>query len=462
MRRSANATTLGIVTQDPIAIPATRYARSAGMHVAYQTFGNGPIDLVLVDQWFSNVDAMWAFPPLARLLTQLASFSRVIVFDKRGTGLSDPIAVDALPTIEEWIDDLRAVLDEVGSERTCLLSGIGASVMTLVFAATYPERTSALVLVDGCARLAWAEDYPWGQDVGRLAADLERLRAGWGTNGGTMTFLAPGLMNDRALAQQYIRYERQSASPGVAIAMIGWLYDVDVRHVLPAIRVPTLLLHHAGATRIAPVHGRYIAERIEGARYLEVPGADNYTWAGDSATLVAEIQEFLTGARPVLEPDRVLSTILFTDIVDSTRRAAAVGDARWRDVMAAHDHEVRQALERFRGREIKTTGDGFLAAFDGPARAVRAALSIRDAIASHGVAIRAGLHTGEIELRGADVAGLAVHIAARISAMAESGEVLVSSTVKDLVAGSGIVFEPRGTHQLKGVPDEWRLFAATG
>jgi class 3 adenylate cyclase len=332
--------------------------------------------------------------------------------------------------------------------------------MALVFAATYPERTSSLVLVDGCARLSWAEDYPWGQPVDRLATDLEWLRAGWGRDGGTMTFLAPELMSNRALFEQYVRYERQSASPGMAKAMIGWLYDVDVRHVLPAIRVPTLLLHHADATRIAPVHGRYIAERIVGARYVELPGAANYTWAGDTGPMLAEIQEFLTGARPILEPDRVLATVLFTDIVDSTKRAAELGDARWGEVMAAHDRAVRAALEQYRGREIKTTGDGFLATFDGPARAVRAALSIREAIAAQGIEVRSGLHTGEVELTGSDIAGIAVHIAARISAMAGAGEVFVSSTVKDLVTGSGILFEPRGTRPLKGIADDWRIFAA--
>jgi class 3 adenylate cyclase len=450
------------MTREPLDPPATQYARAGELHIAYQVIGDGPIDLVLVDQWFSNVDAMWAFPPLAALLTRLASFSRVIVFDKRGTGLSDPIAIDDLPTIEEWIDDLRAVLDAAGSKRPTLLSGIGASVMALVFAATYPDRTSSLVLVDGCSRLAWAEDSPWGHPVDRLATDLEWLRAGWGKDGGTMTFLAPHLLEDRPLAEQYIRYERQSASPGMAKAMIGWLYDVDVRHVLPAIRVPTLLLSHADAKRIAPIHGRYIAERIADARYVELAGAENYTWAGDPEPMLAEIQEFLTGARPIVEPDRVLATILFTDIVDSTGRAAALGDARWRTSLGAHDRAVRTALERYRGREIKSTGDGFLATFDGPARAVRAALSIRDVIAEQGIDVRSGLHTGEIELTGSDIAGIAVHIAARISALAGPGEVLVSSTVKDLVTGSGIAFETRGTQTLKGIADEWRIFAAVG
>ena len=450
------------VTLDPIPLPQTRYARVGELDIAYQVFGDGPIDLVFVDQWFSNVDAMWDFPPLARLLNQLASFSRVIVFDKRGTGLSDPIGVGELPTIEEWIDDLRGVLDDIGSERTALLSGIGASVMALVFAATYPERTSSLVMVDGCSRLAWADDYPWGQRVERVPDDVERLRAVWGRTGGTMIFLAPDLLADRALSTAFIRYERHSASPGVAKAMIGWLYDVDVRHVLPSITVPTLLLSHAEATRVAPVHGRYIAERVPGARFVELPGADNYTWVGDTAPMLRHIQEFLTGASPIVEPDRVLATVLFTDIVDSTRRAAELGDARWREALAGHDRAIRQVLERFRGREIKTTGDGFLATFDGPARGIRAAMAIRDALAEQGFEVRSGLHTGEVELAGNDIAGIAVHIAARISALASAGEVLTSNTVKDLVTGSGIVFEPRGAHMLKGIDDAWQVFAAVG
>lgn len=438
----------------------TRYARNGSLHIAYQTVGDGPLDLVLADQWFSNVDAQWDFPPLARLLPQLASFSRLIVFDKRGTGLSDPVSIDSLPTIEEWIDDLLAVLDAVGSERTVLLSGIGAAYMTLVFAATYPQRTSALVLVDPFARFAFADDYPLGQPTERLSQDLERLRAGWGVSGGTMNFLAPNLLEDRVLAERLMKYERHSVSPGVAKAMLQLLYEADVRDVLPAIRVPTLVLSHSSGARVGPAHGRYVADRIPGAKFLEVPGSENYIWAGDSGALVAEIQAFLTGARPVLEPNRVLATLLFTDIVDSTKRAAELGDRKWREVLDEHDRAIRQALERFQGREIKTTGDGFLATFDGPARAVRCALWIRAALATQGIDVRSGLHTGEIELAGDDVTGIAVHIAARVSALAGIGEVLVSSTVKDLVAGSGIEFESHGLHRLKGVPDEWRLFAA--
>jgi class 3 adenylate cyclase len=440
--------------------PQTRYARSGDLHIAYQTLGDGPRDLVLVDQWFSNVDAAWEFPPLARLMTQLASFSRLIVFDKRGTGLSDPVALDALPTIEGWGDDLRAVLDAVGSERAALMSGVGASYVTLVFAATHPARTSALVLVDPYARFARAPDYPIGMPVDRLPEDLERLRASWGVDGGTMTFLAPNLLANRTLAAQYLRYERQSASPGAARAMISALYESDVRDILPAIQVPTLVISHSQGARIGPAHGRYIVERVPGARFVELPGSENYVWAGDIQPLTAEVEEFLTGVRPVAEPDRVLATVLFTDLVGSTARAAELGDAEWRRLLGEHDQEVRAALERFRGHEVKTTGDGFLATFDGPARAVRCAFAIRDVVASHGMAVRAGLHTGEIELTGTDVAGIAVHIAARICALAGPGEVLVSSTVKDLAAGAGLAFETRGTQSLKGVPGEWVLFEA--
>ncbi|MFI5226199.1 MAG: alpha/beta fold hydrolase [Candidatus Limnocylindrales bacterium] len=442
--------------------PQTRYARSGRFHIAYQTIGDGPIDVVFTDHWFSNVDAQWDFPPLADLLTKVAAFCRLIVFDKRGMGLSDPVSIESLPTIEEWIDDLRAVLDTIGSARPAFLSGIAATYMTLVFAATYPERTAALVLVDPTARLAEDDDYPWGQPIAGLSAEFERMRATWGVSGGTMNVLAPNLVADRRLAQQFIRYERQSASPGTARAMVDLLFETDVRHVLTAIQVPTLVLQHANGPRIPPAMGRYVAERITGARYVEIPGADNYMWAGDTMALVAEIEEFLTGARPVVEPDRVLATVLFTDIVDSTKRAAELGDTRWRELLALHQVDVRDALERFRGREIKTTGDGFLATFDGPARAVRCALAIRDSLAARGIGVRSGLHTGEIELTGDDIAGIAVHIAARICAVAGPGEVLASSTVKDLVAGSGIGFDGRGAQRFKGVPDEWSIFAALG
>ena len=441
-------------------LPETRYTRSRDLYIAYQTVGDGPLDLVLVDQWFGNVDAQWEFEPLADVLRQLASFSRLILFDQRGIGLSDPVSIDDLPTLEEWIDDMRAVLDTVGSNPTALVTGIGASLMGVMFAATYPERTSALVLVDPYARISAAPDYPLGRPADELPRVLETLGSTWGTSGGLINLLAPDVLHDHSLTERYQRYERQSASPGAAKAMITMLYESDVRHVLPAIRVPTLVISRGDGARYGTEHGRYIADRIPGARFVEVRGNENVIWAGDTARIVAEIQEFLTGVRPAPEPDRVLSTVLFTDIVDSTRRAAELGDRRWREVLAEHDRVVRNSLARFRGREVKTMGDGFLATFDGPARAIGSALAIRDGVAAAGLSVRSGLHTGEIVLAGDDVTGIAVNIAARIGAMAGSGEVLASSTVKDLVAGSGIRFEPRGVHRLKGIPDEWRIFAA--
>ena len=445
--------------QTPGMRPETRYARSGEVHIAYQTVGDGPLDVVLVDQWFSNVDAQWEVPPLARLLERVASFSRLIVLDKRGTGLSDPVPLGGLPALEEWMDDIRTVLDAVGSERTAFLSGVGASYLTILFAATYPERTSALVLIDGYARLLGDEDYlPW---LWREfpPQEGEEIRAGWG-QGILLKRLAPKEAEDPGLLRAFAAYERQSASPGMAKAMLQILYEGDVRRVLPAIRVPTLVIGHAKSPRIPVELSRYLGEHIPGARYVELPGEENLPWAGDQASLVSEVQEFLTGVRPHEEPDRVLATVLFTDIVGSTQRATDLGDERWRSLLSAHDRAVRQEMARHRGREIKSTGDGFLAVFDGPARAIRCAVGIRDAVRALGLDVRSGLHTGEVELTDAEVRGIAVHIGARISALAGPGEVLVSSTVKDLVIGSGIAFEDRGVHELKGVPEQWRLYGA--
>jgi class 3 adenylate cyclase len=441
--------------------PETRYARSSGLHIAYQVVGDGPRDVVLIDQWFSNVDAQWRLPPLARFLGRLASFSRLILFDKRGTGLSDPVPLGGLPTLEHWMDDLRAVLDAVGSERTALVSGVGGSYMTILFAASHPDRTSALVLVDGYARLRQADDYldVAIRDFG--AADAEQLRAGWG-RGVLLPVMAPDAASDRALQHAYAEYERASASPGTAAAMIGMLYDSDVRSVLPAVRVPTLVLAHAASARVPADHSRYLASHIDGARYVELPGNENLIWAGDQDAVLAETEEFLTGMRPVAEPDRVLATILFTDLVDSTRRAAELGDEGWRQLLEAHHRVVREELARARGRAVKTTGDGVLAVFDGPARGVRCALAIVGALHELGLEVRCGLHTGEIELMEGDVGGIAVHIAARIAAAAGPGEVLVSRTVRDLVVGSALQFASLGMHELRGVPDSWELLAVRG
>jgi class 3 adenylate cyclase len=439
--------------------PETRYARSGDVHVAYQTLGDGPIDVLFVDQWWSNVDTQWDVPPLARMLERVASFSRLILLDKRGTGLSDPVPLGGLPTLEEWMDDIRAVLDAVGSRRTALLSGIGASYLTILFAATYPERTSALVLVDGYARLLGADDYlPWLPHA-FPPEEGESIRAGWG-RGVLLSRLAPNEAMDPAIMQAFAAYERQSASPGTGQAMLQMLYEGDVRAVLPAIRVPTLVIAHSESARVPIEHSRYLAEHISGARYVELPGNENLPWAGDQQRLLAVVQEFFTGVRPREDADRVLATVLFTDIVESTRRASELGDQRWRSLLAAHDRAARAELDRYRGREIKTTGDGFLAVFDGPARAIRCAAGIREAVRAIGLEMRLGLHTGEVELTDADVRGIAVHIGARIAALAGPGDILVSSTVKDLVIGSGIAFEDRGVHELKGVPEEWRLFRA--
>jgi class 3 adenylate cyclase len=440
------------------ALPETRYARAGGAHIAYQVIGHGPVDIVLADQWFSHMDGQWDVPPIAEFRRRLSSFSRLIMFDKRGIGLSDPVPIDRLPTIEEWIDDLRAVMDEVGSERAALVTNIGGAIMALVCAAAFPDRLSSLVVVDGFARYLAAPDYPIGGTVKEKDRALQMTESKQG-RALMLDLFARSMASDDDLREAFARYERQSASPGVATAMLRLIYESDVRDVLPTIRIPTLVMHHAGAEHLPPALGRYIADHVANARYVELPGADSLIWAGGAETVLAEIQEFVTGAKPIPEATRVLSTVLFTDIVDSTARAGELGDERWRALLAEHDRLTRAELARGSGRVIKTTGDGFLATFDGPARAIRTALAIRDAVRVIGIEVRAGLHTGEIELLPDDVAGVAVHIGSRIASLAGAGEVFASSTVRDLVAGSGIAFDDRGSHVLKGIPDAWHVFA---
>jgi class 3 adenylate cyclase/alpha-beta hydrolase superfamily lysophospholipase len=441
----------------PAVQPETRYARSKDGDVAYQVVGEGPLDLVLIPGWTSNVEVMWEEPLFARFLRRLATFCRVLCFDKRGSGISDPVPLAAVPTLEEWTDDVRRVMDAAGSKRAALLgTGWGAQ-MPLLFAAAYPERTSALILVNASARSLRDVDYPSGLPADLVARFLQRREEQWGT-GGVVDLVAPSVAQDERFRRSTARYERLCMSPRVSSITAAVTMERDLRAVLPSIRVPTLVLHRAGDRAFPVGHGRYLAEHIPGAKYVELPGEDDFIYVGDTETVLGEIEEFLTGVRPVAEIDRVLATILFTDIVTSTERSAQLGDRKWKDLLDQHDTLIRRELERHRGRLVKNTGDGILATFDGPARAIRCAQAITTGVKSLGIEVRAGLHTGEVELRGEDVTGMGVNIAARVMDAAGPGGVVVSSTVKDLVAGSGLSFVDRGTHDLRGVPGEWRLF----
>jgi pimeloyl-ACP methyl ester carboxylesterase len=435
--------------------PETRYAKSGDLNIAYQVVGHGPLDLVYVPGWISNVELMWDEPAHAHVLGRLARFSRLILFDKRGTGLSDPVPLDRLPTLEERIDDVRAVMDAAGCERAGIFGFSEGGLMSVLFAATSPERTTALVLYGIFAKRIWSPDYPWAPTPEARRREIEELERNWATKM-DLDQLAPS--EDEAFKQRLATYFRRSASPGAAVALLRMNTQIDVRDVLPSIRAPTLLLHRTNDRDVKVEESRWIAGQIPGAKYVELEGDAHTLWAGDTDAIVDEIEEFLTGVRPVPEPNRVLATVLFTDIVGSTARAVDAGDRRWRDLLEQHHSVVRRELERFRGREIDTAGDGFLATFDGPARGIRCARAIAEAVRALGLEIRAGLHTGECELTDGKVAGVAVHTGARIAAQAKGGEVLVSSTVKDLVAGSGIAFEERGQHELKGV-GSWRLYS---
>jgi pimeloyl-ACP methyl ester carboxylesterase len=436
--------------------PETRYAKSGDLNIAYQVVGKGPVDLVLVPGFVSHLDIDWDDPRSAHFLRRLASFSRLIRFDKRGTGLSDRVQLTDLPTLEDRIDDVRAVLDAVASERAAVFGYSEGGPMCVVFAATYPERTAALVLYGTYAkRRNPDDDYPWAPTSDERKAYADQIEREWAWEA-DMRRMAPNA--DDAMARWWAARAHAAASPGAARALIAMNSQIDVRAVLPTIRVPTLVLHRRGDRDSNPEEGRYIAERIPGGRFVELSGDDHVPWI-DADQVVDEIEEFLTGVRPVPERDRVLATVLFTDIVGSTERAADVGDRRWRDVLAAYHAAVRAELDRFRGREIDTAGDGFFASFDGPARAIRCAHAIRDAVRALGLELRTGLHTGECEVIGDKLGGIAVHIGARVAGEARPGEILVSSTVKDLVAGSGIDFDDRGVRVLKGIPGDWHMFA---
>ena len=435
----------------------TRYASSGDVNIAYQAHGDGPLDLIFVPGFISHVEHLWEEPGLARFLDRLSSFARLILYDRRGTGLSD--RPGQAPTNEEELADLEAVLDAVGSERAALMAYTVGGQLASLFAAAHPERTSALLMYATIARATFAEDYSWAHSPEERAERMSQMAANWG-QGSLLEVMAPSAADDPRLKAWLGRMERLSISPGALRQMTDAIGQTDVREILEHIRVPTLILHRAEDQMIDPGHSRYLAEAIPGAKYVELPGRDNYPGI-DPDSIADEIEEFLTGGRRVAEPERALLTVMFTDIVDSTVRASELGDQRWRDLLASHDSIVRKELQRFQGHEVKTIGDGFLAVFDGaPTRAVRCAHAISKATEEIGVDVRAGLHTGECELMGDDVGGMAVHIGARISALATRGEVLASSTLRDAVLGSQLEFEDRGTHSLKGVPGEWRVYAA--
>ena len=435
--------------------PETRYAKSGEVSIAYQVVGGGPIDLVLVPGFVSHLDVDWDDPRHAHFLRRLASFSRLIRFDKRGTGLSD--RPGGLPDLETRMDDVRAVMEAVGSERAALFGYSEGGPMSVLFAATYPHMTSALVLYGTYAkRQDPDDDYPWAAAREARERYAKQVEEDWGWEADMRT-MCPGA--DEAMARWWATRARAAASPRAARDLILMNSLIDVREVLPTIQAPTLVLHRTGDLDSRVEEGRYVARHIPSARFVGLAGDDHVPWI-DADQVVDEIEEFLTGARPAVEPDRVLATVLFTDIVGSTERAAELGDRRWRELLDAHEAAVRRELVRFGGREVDTAGDGVFATFDGPARAIRAACAIRDSVRGLGLELRAGLHTGECELANGKMRGIAVHTGARVAALAAPGEVLVSSTVRDLVAGSGIAFDERGEHELKGVPGTWRLYAA--
>ena len=443
-----------------VEVPETRYAESTdGVQVAYQVWGEGSFDLVAGRDASVPVDMMWEEPKVRSFLERLGRFSRNIWSDGRGVGSSDAVTLIAPPTLDGWMDDRAAVITAAGSERAVVLGMGEAGPPTIWYAATNPERVSALVLYNAFARFLRGPDYPCGLPPEQAERYLEAVRAAWSTMT-QVEFVAPSMVSNEPWCRWFMRAARLSGSPNSAALFLQLVMETNVHHVLASIQIPTLVLHRRGNRHVRVEHGRYLAEHIPGAVYRELEGDDHVYFAGDTDGLADEIEEFLTGVRPVTLSDRVLATVLFTDIVGSSARAAELGDRAWRKLLDAHDAVVRTQLERFRGREVKTTGDGFLATFDGPARAIRCAIELTHSLRALGLDIRAGLHTGEVEVRGDDIGGIAVHTGAHITTLAGTGEVLVSSTVKDLVAGSGIEFDDRGEHDLKGVPGTWRLFAA--
>jgi class 3 adenylate cyclase/pimeloyl-ACP methyl ester carboxylesterase len=433
----------------------TRYALNGDLRVAYRASREGPRDIVFVSNWFTGCDILPELPSLQGWVEVMTSLGRLIFIDQPGTGASDPVTPGALPNMEQWADSITAVLDDLDSHEAVILANAGgAFAPAALFAATYPSRTTALVVLEGYAGPpAERTEGPRPEDV------VPAIVATWGT-GEFQHVINPDMPWNEEIRATWARLERLAASPGTVAVMIPLLAELDVRALLPTIRVPTLVLHHTDDEWIPPAHGKYIADHISGAKYVEFPGRNIYHFVEPEwRASFQEIHEFLTGQQAEVADDRVLATVLFTDIVDSTRRAAEIGDRDWHALLDAHDAVIRSQLNRFRGREVNTSGDGFLAMFDGPQRAIRCAMAIRDAVQALGIEVRAGLHTGECEVRGDDIGGIGVHIGARVSALAGANEVLVSSTLRDLVIGSGLEFDDRGAHELKGVPGEWHLFA---
>jgi class 3 adenylate cyclase/pimeloyl-ACP methyl ester carboxylesterase len=429
----------------------TRYAMNADLRVAYRASPEGPRDIVFVPMWFNCCEILPTLPAIQGWVEAMTSLGRLIFFDQPGTGASDPVSAGALPTLEQWADSITAVLDAIGSPEAALVTHPGALPTAALFAATHPSRTTALVVLEGAAD-------------GKMRTELiqkeviDAIAATWGT-GEMEHLLNPDMPWNEEIRATWARHERLAANPRSVELMLPLITEVSALAILPTVRVPTLVVHHTDDPFVPPAMGKEVADRIEGAKYVALPGRNLYHFVEPWRDLFQEIAEFLTGQQAEVPDDRVLATVLFTDIVDSTQRAAEIGDRDWHALLDAHDAIVRSQLARFRGREVTSTGDGFLAMFDGPQRAIRCAMAIRDAVRALGLEVRAGLHTGECEVRGDDIGGIAVHIGARVSALAGSNEVLVSSTLRDLVIGSGLEFEERGVHKLKGVPGEWHLFA---
>jgi pimeloyl-ACP methyl ester carboxylesterase len=439
-------------------MPAIRYARSGDVNVAYQVVGDGPLDIVFVEGAFTNRHVQWEEPSYRRFVERLGTFARVILFDKRGMGLSDRVQAG---TLEERMDDVRAVMDAVGSERAALIGESEGGPLSILFAASHPERTVALLLCGAEVKEDITDDWPWGESTREdFEESMKTVAERWSRPPTSIRIFVPSRGDDARLLEWFGRLKVQSASPAAAEAFMRMAHGIDVRPVVPTIRVPTLILHSVDDRVCHVENARYLARAIPGARYVELPGGDHVMYAELADLALAEIREFLTGVREAPDPDRVLATVLFTDLVGSTERAAELGDRRWRELLEAHHVAVRAELERFGGREIDTAGDGFLASFDGPARAIRCGKSVVSAVQAHGLEVRAGVHTGECEVLGEKLAGLAVHVGARVAAQAGPGEVLVTSTVRDLISGSGIELEDRGLYALKGIDEERRLYAA--